>query len=813
MFNNIPHEMRDYAQWVVWRLETRPDAKPTKVPYSLKSGMKASVTDPKDWSTFIEVTNAGPFIPAGIAVEPDTPITQTGFSGIGFVLTHNDPFGFIDLDDAHGDVEAYDRQIKVFREFNSYSELSPSGAGLHIIIKGQLPAGRRRASIEIYSAERYMTMTGNVYHQAPIEDRQELFQLLFDQMGGAAQTHTFGEDQDQKHTDEEIFEQASKAVNGEKFVALYQGNWQQYYPSQSEADFALINIISFYSQNRLQIMRMFRASKLGERDKAKRNSYLGYMINKSFDRQLPPIDVEGLKAQFAELMAARASEAVKSSEKPASLPDQAPAGAGEGQDPQGATVAAGLGASAPAVVPSSHAHGSPSTAFPPGLVGEVAQFILDAAPRPVPEIALAGAYGLIAGLTQRAYNVSGTGLNQYVMLVAKTGRGKEAIAGGVSKLMTAIKTSVPASAEFVGPGEIQSAAGLLKWLAKYPAIFSIVGEFGLKLKEMSSPHANIHVAGIKRSLLDLYNKSGKGAILNPMAYSDRDKNTPAIYSPAFTLIGESTPSRFYENLDEGMIADGLLPRFMVIDYDGPRVPLQERHNQVQPPFALVERLASLAAHCMTLSHNGNVHDVPIDPAAKIVLDQFNQHCDHEINNAKSEVETELWNRAHIKALKLSALYAVGTDYINPVIVEPMAWRATNEIAAQTYALKARFEAGEVGTGETSNEVAQLNLMVKVIGEWSTSPHDVVGKYRIPFEMHRDGVFPYNSLQMRLAAQSVFKNDRWGASRAIERAFKQLLEADDVREMPLQQTQSSYGKRCRAFVVSNPERFAAAIKAN
>ncbi len=46
---------------------------------------------------------------------------------------------------------------------------------------------------------------------------------------------------------------------------------------------------------------------------------------------------------------------------------------------------------------------------PPGLVGEVAQFIYKAAPRPVPEIALVGAIGLIAGIVGRCFNISRTG--------------------------------------------------------------------------------------------------------------------------------------------------------------------------------------------------------------------------------------------------------------------------------------------------------------------------------------------------------------------------------------------------------------------
>ena len=133
-------------------------------------------------------------------------------------------------------------------------------------------------------------MTGDVYADKPIVERQQLLDQLWQQMGGTAETYAYGHDQEQKQSDEEILSIASKALNGEKFTALFYQGWEQYYSSQSEADFALIDIIAHYTQNRAQIRRMFLASQLGQRDKATRDQrgksdYLGPMIERSFDRQ------------------------------------------------------------------------------------------------------------------------------------------------------------------------------------------------------------------------------------------------------------------------------------------------------------------------------------------------------------------------------------------------------------------------------------------------------------------------------------------------------------------------------------------------
>src|ERR1041385_758379 len=172
-YNRIPSELRLLPQWCVWRYEDTGGSKPTKVPYSAKTGALASVIDPSSWCDF------------------DTAVARAregNYSGIGFVFTDTDKFAFIDLDDTDGDQVAFHRQIEIYREFNSYSEYSPSGKGLHIIVKGKVPAGRRRSCIEVYSSHRYATFTGNVYNDQPIKECQDKLMQLWHQMGSGPAT-------------------------------------------------------------------------------------------------------------------------------------------------------------------------------------------------------------------------------------------------------------------------------------------------------------------------------------------------------------------------------------------------------------------------------------------------------------------------------------------------------------------------------------------------------------------------------------------------------------------------------------------------
>lgn len=766
-FNNIPHEMRIYPQWVVWRYEDTDSKKPTKVPYSAKTGHLASVTDPNTWAGFDECVNA---------------MSSGWYAGIGFVLTENDPYSFIDLDDTKGDQTALDRQIKIFNEFNSYAERSPSGSGLHIIVKGAIPSGRRRSFIEVYSSLRYMTMTGDVYRNAPINDCNELLNVLWGQMGqGSVAVAHYAGLAEAKETDEQVYNRAVAAANGDKFAELYAGKWEGMYASQSEADFALVDIIAFYTQNRAQISRMFRASGLGQRDKAKRDDYVSYMLNKCFDRMLPPVDVDGLRNKLDEAIAKK-----EAADRAAALSQNSEA------TPHPKAPAPNLN------------EASKVYSVPPGLVGEIAQYIYAQAPRPVPEIALAGALGLVAGIVGRAYNISGTGLNQYVLLLAPTGTGKEAIASGIDKLMAQVIRTVPAASDFIGPGEIASSQAIIKYMSRGPTSFvSLVGEFGIYLQQMASVNAPPHLIGLRRFLLDAYNKSGEGKVLRPSIYSDKDKNTAAVLAPSFTLLGESTPEKFYEGLHEGLISEGLLPRFTMIEYHGERPALNPGHLSAQPSFELIDRLSTLCAHALMLNSQHKAIHVQTDATARELFQQFDAHCDANINTSDREVRRHLWNRAHVKALKLAGIIAVGCNPYDPTITADVASWAINLVVADVRNLLARFDAGEIGID--NDETKQLAKVIATVKDFVVSPWPDVAKYAGEgmSNLHSNRIVPYSYVQRRLAAVAVFRKDRIGASGAIKRALKTLCERGDLQEVSRATLAKDYGTSAVAYMVAHP----------
>jgi len=798
LFDNIPSELRVLSQWVTWRFEDHGGAKPTKVPYNPIGGYKASHSDPFTWTSFDACVNA---------------VHARAYDGIGFVLAESDPYAFIDLDDVHEDLDAQARQVRIFEAFDSYAEISPSGKGLHIIIKGSVPSGRKRAFVEVYSTLRFMTMTGNVYRAKPISgDFNPLLNSLWEQMGGNAIVSSYAGDVYQKEEDMAIVNKALKADNGDKFNDLMWGRWNLHYSSQSEADLALINILAFYTQHKPQIIRLFRQSGLGQRPKALRNDYVDYMVAKSFDRLLPPVDIDGIRNQIEAQLAERRAN-------PPPNPFNTPAPA---QQPARDVPAMPK----PVVDHQAHITKTEYHVFdnvkplnmralkvkkfeyvkPPGLIGEIASFIYAAAPRPVPEIALTAALALMSGICGRAYNVSNAGLNQYILLLAPTGSGKEAIASGIDKLMASVRMTVPAAAEFIGPAEIASPEALLKYMNYASCSFvSMIGEFGLKLKQMATQNASPQMAGLKRMLLDLYNKSGEGKLLHPMIYSDKTKNTDIIEAPAFSLMGESVPGRFYEVLDEAMISEGLLPRFTIIEYNGDRPPLNERHHEAVPSVSLIEQVSALCGHALMLNKAKKAITVNLDPNAEKLFRDFDKYCDDRINSGSKEVVKHLWNRAHMKSMKLAALVAVGNSPYDPRINGETAQWAIDLVVHDAMSLLERFETGKVGATESS-DTKQIEDMVSVIGAYLEDPHDTLKKYHVPLALHSERVLPWGYLARRLSPMTSFKNDRFGATAALKKCVQALVDRGDLQELSRNDTAAKFKTTAKCFVISNVHAF-------
>ena len=259
-FVNIPQELKNNASFCVWRYEKR-NGNRTKVPYNPKTRALAKVNDPTTFGTFGDAMKA---------------YALGGWDGIGYRVSEG--IGAIDIDHCiREDGSLNDVAASVLGIFtDTYFERSPSGTGLRgfFRLSPEFAYDRtvyyinnRKHGLEMYlpgTTQRFVTVTGDVYKPGAVTRNDEALQSVLDTfMKRKTQASNRTVEPCSYLTDEQVIAHASSSESGDKFKTLYDGNWEEGYDSQSDADMALVSILAFWCGNvEEQIDRIFRTSGL-----------------------------------------------------------------------------------------------------------------------------------------------------------------------------------------------------------------------------------------------------------------------------------------------------------------------------------------------------------------------------------------------------------------------------------------------------------------------------------------------------------------------------------------------------------------------
>ena len=214
-------ELKAARQWLNWRWEVTKDGRLTKVPYEAATGEKADTTDPRTWCDYATAKDA---------------VLQGRFPGVGFVVTEHECLCGIDLDkcrDPETGVIAPWARREIAR-FNSYAEVTVSGTGIRIWVRGtkgdnercKVTTGPLAGHIECYDRERFFTLSGQHIAGTPmlIEPRQaELDAFLAEHLPPRPQREPRPprEPRPLACSDAQIIEKALGASNGAAFAALW----------------------------------------------------------------------------------------------------------------------------------------------------------------------------------------------------------------------------------------------------------------------------------------------------------------------------------------------------------------------------------------------------------------------------------------------------------------------------------------------------------------------------------------------------------------------------------------------------------------
>lgn len=255
--NRVPEELTKLPNWVCWRAVEQTDFETgevtrRKLPFQT-NGRGADAGNPKTWTTF------------------EAACAAKGFDGVGFEF--QPPYFGVDLDhviDAEGNLDQEAAQVVDL--MNSYTELSMSGTGLHIICKGDLPGHSCKRKLpggrvfELYHEKRYFIVTGKPYGELkPVREASQEGAELVKRYFSKAST---GEKKQEAAsavtlTDEELMSRIRKSKQGQLFDQLWSGDTSSQSGDDSAADLALCNILAFWTRGDAERMDdLFRQSGL-----------------------------------------------------------------------------------------------------------------------------------------------------------------------------------------------------------------------------------------------------------------------------------------------------------------------------------------------------------------------------------------------------------------------------------------------------------------------------------------------------------------------------------------------------------------------
>ena len=161
---NIPEELKVLKQWGVWASVCQQDKKkPAKRLMSAKLRRISPIS--KDYRYLDDFDVAFETLRERYHQQATFSGEKWNISGMGFVLTDNDPFVIVDVDDCIKDGLVSAEAQEIIDHFNAPTEISYSGKGIHIICKGKLPGTAcRKGNFEIYEKDRFFALTGRFIH-------------------------------------------------------------------------------------------------------------------------------------------------------------------------------------------------------------------------------------------------------------------------------------------------------------------------------------------------------------------------------------------------------------------------------------------------------------------------------------------------------------------------------------------------------------------------------------------------------------------------------------------------------------------------
>jgi primase-polymerase (primpol)-like protein len=271
----VPDRLREMEYWVLFRYEEGSGGEQKKVPV-MSDGSSVWRIDPTDTSSCTDFDGAYDRLHAS----KDELSQSESADGLGFVLSDEHYVVGYDLDDCFDATsgEISELALEIVNELSSFTEVSPSGTGLHVYARGALDETYQNKNdeqgLEVYQSDRFFTFTGRWIEGTPrsVEDRDvaRVQREHFDESTqndaetsitefGEASAQEMDNDVELLDDDEELIQRACNSADDD-FKALYEGTYHD--PDKSNRDWYFAKKAVFWADDLAQAERIMRSSAL-----------------------------------------------------------------------------------------------------------------------------------------------------------------------------------------------------------------------------------------------------------------------------------------------------------------------------------------------------------------------------------------------------------------------------------------------------------------------------------------------------------------------------------------------------------------------
>ena len=749
-FDAIPVELRARRQWVLWRaidnngVITKPPFQPNNPAYM------ADVNSPSDWGSFEDA----------VRVYSNNPSL---FSGIGFVFSEDDEYFGLDIDDEAKVkpqfLETRKRFVsQIMSQVDTYTEVSPSGNGLHMIGRGSLPVDGKRSvdmQVELYVARRYFTITGNVLHgRTEIKDQQEFLLSVFGAIvpdTGVQVVHDTETHRRLDLTDAEVIRLATNfnptfAPRFNAQTGCGPGEW-------SDTFMAIVGMVDRFTGSVEQVQRIIFNSPMvllappsnaGEKriDKAQRNlQYVLSTVRRGNDG-LMHFSEHG--RQIVENM-----ERAKAERAKAALEELARAEEAVGNMSQGSQTIL------EAFPQLTNEH--KILTRPPGVVGQFVMATEKGSFKPFTKFAIPATFSALAGIVARGFKLpGGSGLNLNFILAAPSNAGKTMTMNAWQRFMSDASQAVGStpsgqSKDRILNSSTSSIQAIMPDFMETPSLAWFVEECYSQLHSMNEGKSPSD-AHLRDAYNQLYDAGVHGKMFSgPRSVAQSKKEVEPINNLCVSTFWTTTTSKFDVFTEDAL--DGFMSRVVVIRHHAPGGDPMQYLEDLPPHLRdiLIQRLAAAKNLDETYKLNpfeaGKLLTVVSTEQISELHWTFVKTVDGIANAAiRGELPPTYGaiSRVPITALRIAGVMAVIENPYTPSVTEEQYKWAMGYLLLNLVELLTSVDIGDLGNSATDEVVAVVRTIKRML---KTQSKDGMGipkqelrdalKHVKPFSVNRD----------------------------------------------------------------------------